>query len=542
MSTSHTCRRSGSACTPDGRITTGRTLACLAWAVLALWTSSCSSKSTMASATPAMMQQPDTMNPPAFPAAGSSPAAGGVSGGAAPSAAATAGSSAPSANTDAGAGAPSGGDAGAAPDDPPPAMPDCTSVEWGNPGNVAVPTIEPIADDAGDHHVPFDQTAGIEDYDYEMHEFLITGASPSYTTRIMVRRPSDPAKFSGTVYVEWYNVSGGIDMSVVWANSREYFMREGHGFVAVSAQAVGANFLQRFDAARYAKVKHPGDTAAAAIFSQAGAAIRSQTEVLFGKCMPVHALIAAGQSQSSARLVSYVNDTQNTAQVYDGFLLHSGGEPSSTDPEVPVMVVNTMTEGNGSRADSEHVVKWVVAGATHNDDRMMSRGMEVAEGSGVDTASLIGVDLDNLKCMMPVNDHPSWQVYNAVLDWLNRWVRKGEKPPAGTPFEGGTGGQRMDANGNVLGGIRTPHIDVPIATYATGNGASSLDFVALLACGLAGSTTVFTPAKLMQLYPTHEDYVTKYKAAADKALSAGHLLKVDYDAAIEQAQKAPIPK
>jgi hypothetical protein len=28
---------------------------------------------------------------------------------------------------------------------------------------------------------------------------------------VTVRRPSDPAKFSGNVIVEWFNVSGGID-------------------------------------------------------------------------------------------------------------------------------------------------------------------------------------------------------------------------------------------------------------------------------------------------------------------------------------------
>ena len=37
------------------------------------------------------------------------------------------------------------------------------------------------------------------------------GADAPYRTRILVRRPSDPARFSGTVVVEWLNVSSGMD-------------------------------------------------------------------------------------------------------------------------------------------------------------------------------------------------------------------------------------------------------------------------------------------------------------------------------------------
>ena len=37
-----------------------------------------------------------------------------------------------------------------------------------------------------------------------------------YTTRMVVRRPADPARFNGTVLVEWYNVTNGIDAENVW--------------------------------------------------------------------------------------------------------------------------------------------------------------------------------------------------------------------------------------------------------------------------------------------------------------------------------------
>jgi hypothetical protein len=188
-------------------------------------------------------------------------------------------------------------------------MPGCAKIEWGNPGNVANPTVLFAGEDDGKL---FEQKEGLAEFDYVMQEFFFTGTSPAYTTRMVVRRPRDPAKFSGAVFAEWYNVSGGIDFAVMWADSREYFMREGHVFVGISAQLVGADTLKNTQqiAERYRSINPPGDQAAGAIFSQAGVALRTQSETLLGPCMPVRTLLAIGQSQSSARLTSYVNDTR----------------------------------------------------------------------------------------------------------------------------------------------------------------------------------------------------------------------------------------
>jgi hypothetical protein len=396
------------------------------------------------------------------------------------------------------------------------------------------PRVVAVADDAGDLGHMFGQSQGIGDYGYEEHEFFFTGTSPAYTSRMVVHRPSDPAKFSGTVFVEWFNVSGGIDFAPAWALDREYFMREGHVHVGVSAQAVGANALKNVDRTRYAAISHPGDTGADAIFSQAGVALRSQTALLLGPDMPLRALIASGQSQSAMRLTGYVNNVQPTAKVYDGFLLHSGlGLAPNGNPPVPVFVVFTMNEGNGRVVDGPNLVEWEVAGATHNDAHLMAKGTEVSGDVGV----------PGIQCSKPVNDFPAYRVYNAAYDWLHRWVRNGERPPAGAPLESApAGGLRVDANGNALGGVRIQDIEVPIATHSLTNApADPLDIIGNLACGLGGSVVPFTEQRLLELYPTHEVYLQKYTHAADKALAAGYLLRADYDAAIEAAKKAPIP-
>lgn len=412
-------------------------------------------------------------------------------------------------------------------------MPDCTQVAWANDGHVEVPTVEAIPAAAGNGK-PFAALEGLDDFGYEQAEFLFSGTSPAFTTRMNVYKPKDAAKFSGTVFVEWYNVSAQLDFAVEWASSRDYFMREGHGYVAVSAQPASIGFLQQFDPARYAKLQHPGDSFADSIFSRAGAGLKSLAETVLGNCYPVRALIAVGQSQAAFRLASYVDNTHPVDKVYDGFLLHSGTEPRTNDPGVPVMELFTMTEANSALTDGPTLVKWVVAGATHNDRRTTLRAAEVA----TQVTGQLPVCVDSM------NDFPAYRAYNAALDALHAWVREGKKPSPAPPFEVlGFGGLRLDDNFNVVGGLRLPDIEVPIATYSTTSSAPNpADPTGGLACSLGGTAASFSADKLATLYPTHDDYVAKYKAAADKALAAGYLLQADYDDAIQQAQAAPVPR
>src|SRR6266849_5666453 len=41
---------------------------------------------------------------------------------------------------------------------------------------------------------------------------VVSTAPQSYKTRMIVRRPADPAKASGVVFVEWMNASNGLDI------------------------------------------------------------------------------------------------------------------------------------------------------------------------------------------------------------------------------------------------------------------------------------------------------------------------------------------
>ena len=67
----------------------------------------------------------------------------------------------------------------------------------------------------------------------------VSGSAP-YRTRIIVRRPSDPAKFDGNVVVEWMNVSAG-ESAPDWDYLDPALMDSGAAYVGVSAQALAVN-------------------------------------------------------------------------------------------------------------------------------------------------------------------------------------------------------------------------------------------------------------------------------------------------------------
>jgi hypothetical protein len=149
-------------------------------------------------------------------------------------------------------------------------------------------------------------TFGLAPFGYTEEEFFVTGTATAYasdgppsvdgkwsvspgptaayTTRLLVRRPTDRRRFNGTVVVEWLNVSGGFDAAPDWASTHTLLIRDGYAWVGVPAQYVGVSggppldrnlHLKAVNPARYGPLVHPGDSWSYDMFSQAGRAIRS---------------------------------------------------------------------------------------------------------------------------------------------------------------------------------------------------------------------------------------------------------------------------
>ena len=433
---------------------------------------------------------------------------------------------------------------------------------------------------------------------YVTEEFFISGTATSYTslntpadgqwtvepaenalftTRVVVLRPNDTAKFNGSVVVEWLNVTGGGDLAVDWNVAHRELIREGFAYVGVSAQKIGvegtpnalpgAAALKRADPARYSTLVHPGDKFAFDIYAQAGRAARGRAGAshLLGPLTPQRVL-SIGDSQSAAFLTTYVNAVDSVDKVFDGFLIHSRssgsvpvegrraardrGAPAAirsavkirTDVRVPVIVLITETDlvGRGAsgffaarQPDNDNLRVWEIAGTAHGDAYFSKVGYVDSGFLPTEKLAEAFASVDppfGIKMSVPMNAAPQHHyVLEAAVHRLDRWVRDGQPPPKATPLAAVPGAKpgdspslMLDKNGNALGGVRTPWVDVPTAKLS-GLGQSGEGFAFLF-----GTTVVFDASTLAQLYPGgRSEYLAKFKQSLDTTVSAGFLLKDD---------------
>jgi hypothetical protein len=383
---------------------------------------------------------------------------------------------------------------------------------------------------------------------------VTTGVSAPYTTRIAVYRPIDPTKFNGTVVVEWLNVSGGIDASPDWTLAHNELIREGFVWVGVSAQAVGVNATKKADPADYSSLSHPGDSFSYDIYSQAGRAVRDDASRILGNLQP-KTVLAIGESQSAFRLMTYIDAVQPTADVYDGFLVHSQfgtGAPLSQSPQasyptpspttirsnlgVPVFEFETETDVFNSKladrlfyGDPRNFRLWEVAGSSHYDYYGLAIGpTDTGDGQGA-VANLAAMQHPTASppggftCSEPINTGGTHWLLDAAFYWLNQWVVNGKAPPT-APYLQTTQASPVvfarDAHGNVLGGVRSPQVDAPVA--ALGGVGNVPAF-----CSLFGSTVPLSSGQLASLYPTHAQFVFDWALATLNGALHGFLVRQD---------------
>ena len=87
--------------------------------------------------------------------------------------------------------------------------------------------------------------------DNERYPHIIYSHAP-YCTRIIVRKPEDPEKFSGIIHCELMNPNSGFDRSNAgWAPCHEYLMSRGHGSISFTMSEVSMKNLRLFDPERY---------------------------------------------------------------------------------------------------------------------------------------------------------------------------------------------------------------------------------------------------------------------------------------------------
>ena len=266
-----------------------------------------------------------------------------------------------------------------------------------------------------------------------------------------------------------------------------------------------------------------------------------------------------------------MNAVAPTSTGYDGFLVHSRASAAAslrlgrrvnglstdelappevgtpdptyvrTDLDVPVLVVFAETDLVGEhlgyararQPDSPTFRSWEVAGTADGDAYQLGLG-DADDGSGAADARLFAALSDPpssvyfgvITCASPINAGPQTYVLRAALHALDRWVRTGEPPSsmprlelddAGTAF-------RLDDLGNVVGGIRTPQVDVPIAALS-GLGQDGDSFCRAVRHDRAVRGT--TSCRLVATATTPRLRRRVWQAATDAAVAAGVILPAD---------------
>lgn len=504
---------------------------------------------------------------------------------------------------------------------------------WSASARAASPTITEIPAGSGSHGYPYDavpQTAlipgapaiNLSADGYVEKEFTMSGGAtvyqPSgvwgsngqwgvsvaqsnvpYTTRLLVRYPTDPSKFNGTVVFEWLNDTTGGDQDPVWSELYNTLLSEGYAYVGVTAQTVGMSDLKTWDPQRYGSLGDSNDGQSYDIFSQAAEAVRADSGTLLGGLTPKYE-IGTGDSQSAFRVDTYVNAIQPVSHAFNGFMaigravttapLGSGLISSSPFPSLirtnntaPFIQINTQGDieeldaAAARQPDNNDLRTWELPGASHIDAHEATYELEdlaIEQPTVPIPHCALGTPIEGTGTILDgvnqVNNMPLFEVEDAGINALQNWVANGVPAPHAQPisttpwFFGLYDTVNTDQYGIGLGGIRLPEAQVPVEDYSPINFATtssdSLNPATLISeiegaftaletggitdtndrstglCLLSGYFTDLSQPTLQSLYPTLSSYVSKYTTAANAAEAAGFLTPADASAAIANAQ------
>lgn len=417
-----------------------------------------------------------------------------------------------------------------------------------------------------------------------------------FTTRILLRRPADPAAFSGAVYLEPNHAD--YDRSLTWSAIAPWLVRSGHAHVGVTQEAAVLPDLARWDAARYGTLSIPRSGQRWDIVGLVAAAlVRGGTGALAG--YPVSRVIMSGWSQTGTFCRTFLGEGFHVRSRADGRPAVSGyiicissggagrpgygvlrppaalplGDPRRTIGAHGVPVVELLSEGESEthqavlRPDSDGTGSggtgsggagdlyrlYQVAGTGHvtgqhelavNRLQMADRGWPAGPAEINERQSDGRMDL----------------VARAVFAAVDRWAADGTVPPrmpgrfaCDDPAGPGTRGVMpeslplvRDADGNVIGGIRTPWVEVPLgghyphSTPVPGRcePAPHAPYTdpAMLA-DLRAHLAPFPAAELTRRYGDREKYLTLLEAAARAAVAEGWLLAEDLPEFLADARK-----
>ncbi len=446
-------------------------------------------------------------------------------------------------------------------------------------------------------------------YGYLEEEYLISGEANIYSwqqgeqyakveregarygSRFLVRKPSDPSKFSGNVIVEMFNWARAYDRAICsWGNCYEYLMEEGDVWVGISIRATVIDSLKRFDPIRYKRlsyenpipVEHRKDRPQSNtyhddytnpncengltwdMYSQVALALRDPSEGSPLHGYPVKAIIGTGATAGDlATYVAAIDPIccrEDGGNIFDGYLIFMTGAPGNVnqyeeklhwmDPrakfycKVPCMRAYTCKDmlGNGMHPD------WAYMQRRNDSDEAgrYYRSYEIA-GTGLmlkytyfsepchKDVEKCGLQIKNgrtgkawSKEDLETFEFPTRYALDAMHDNLKKWIREGVTPPSCAPYE-------------TIGVY--PSTDLREDAFGNVMGGVRLPYLRVPAYHFKRNATAFPLERetLNRLYVSHEDYVEKVKKAVEECINERILIPMDGEKIIKEAEMAQIP-
>lgn len=415
------------------------------------------------------------------------------------------------------------------------------------------------------------------DHGYVEEEWFATGeddAGRPYTTQVFVRRPADPARFSGVVIVEPLHIHR---IAPIYMYSSPYILRSGHAWACVAAQKTALDtHVKPANPERYARLhieRDPSPPGAAAdltappfvgvdretrgawwaefaranqatstILAQVGAALRAPSGPF--RDFDIGHLLLAGHSQTGFVTTNYIRAAHGAqrladgAPVFDGF--YPSGWPKAAFVPCDVPIVQVMCDGDIS--DPAFSFEPGYEGRTYRRDdgdaphdrfRLYELAGMPHSGTRYPPFSDPGfwqqvpnAAAHTLPRAAAMNSLPHHELYDVTLHHLVEWVARGVTPPRAERIEVDPDGHlARDEHGNTRRGVRCVQLDVPRAAYQanpqTADGKPSF--------GTVGTEVPFDKAEMLRLYGDPASYVARFERRLEELIREGWMLADDAD-------------
>jgi len=420
--------------------------------------------------------------------------------------------------------------------------------------------------------------ANVYDWGSDSQAVVRTPNAP-YTTRLFLRRPSDPRRFSGNVIVEIVNSARRFDFPFAWGVSHDAFMENGDAFAMITLAQANLEGLKAFDPVRYAPLSlanptpdeacnagragGPPQTATGEeglqydILAQAGALLKAARPAGPLAGFTVQRLYLTAYDGILPTYIAAVHSRVRLAggkPIYDGYLINRhpalarlrrcGATPAANDPrqiirnlDVPVIRIIGQTDilttyaqrREDSDAPGDRYRLYEIAGGAHADAAFYPYMPTVADLRKIGSAMPFlaswpfanQCEPEQMLARTPINTY----ALDAAFANLTRWIADGVPPPKAERIRINNPGTpqaaiALDQYGNAIGGVRTPHLDVPIATYYTTSKGDTF-------CPELAHTVPFDWARLNRLYGSPENYRAKLTQAVDRLVRERWLTESD---------------